>query len=99
MQCALFGKIDRLAQTSLERRLKGENGFRNRVYSFDVHLKRRYGLDQLRQVPCYHKLVGSTQQTQYEPIETHDQIQAEIDQFLDSLESLWEGEEKKKGAQ
>lgn len=89
MQEVAFGKIEELAHFSRENNLSGAQGFRSQVFTFDAELKRRFSLEELRQVPEYHKLIGSTQQETYQPISTRSEIAALIEEFLTGLETQW----------
>ena len=62
----LFSQIDRLAQLSRQKGLSGDEGFRSKVFIFNKQLTGQYTIEELRQVPEYHKLIGSTQQEAYE---------------------------------
>ena len=84
-----FEKIEKLAHLSRERGLSGAQGFRNQVHAFNTQLQRRFKLAELRQVPEYHKLIGSTQQPAYQPIKARAEIEALIEEFLHGLEERW----------
>ncbi len=90
MKHATFDRIEELAQFSVERGFRGKDRFYGQVRQFDEKLRVRFTVEELRQVPEYHKLVGSTQQSVYQIIVTRAEIIALIEEFLNGLEEQWE---------